>query len=89
MIPHRMLSNEINGSGLKNRVTACRKRLRISRVTHRASALNDAHELFSESAPAVSEVHTSTMHLHHLSGYGVSDDRDALLLLEEQEVGIT
>jgi hypothetical protein len=84
-----MLSNEINGSGLKDRVTACRKRLRISRVTHRASALNEGRELFPESAPAASEIHTSTMRLNHFSEYVVSDDRDGLLLLEEHEVGIT
>ena len=48
MIPHRMLSNEINGSGLKERVTACRKRLRVSRVTTKTHALNEACELFGE-----------------------------------------
>ncbi len=35
MIPHRMPGNEIFGHGLKGRVTACRKRLRVNRSVHR------------------------------------------------------
>ena len=35
MIPHRAKNNEIFGNGLKDRVTACRKRLRINRSEHR------------------------------------------------------
>ena len=35
MIPHRMHNNEIFGSGLKDRVTACRKRLRINRSVYK------------------------------------------------------
>lgn len=62
MIPHRMLSNEINGHGLKERVTACRKRLRVNRVTHRAPALDGADELFPELEPAISEFQSSTTH---------------------------
>jgi len=37
MIPHRIPSNEIFGNGLRERVTACRKRLRVNRI-HRAQA---------------------------------------------------
>lgn len=100
MIPHRMLSNEISGSGLRERVTACRKRVRASRVTHRANALNEVHELFPETAPSVSEVynysteypevHASTICLHSSVDDGSElKDRETLLLLEEHEVGIT
>ena len=55
MIPHRMLSNEITGSGLKDRVTACRKRLRDSRVMLKAHAdINVVEELFPEAvAPLI------------------------------------
>lgn len=35
MIPHRMLSNEFFGTGVKERVTACRKRLRVNRHQQR------------------------------------------------------
>jgi hypothetical protein len=55
MIPHRMLSNETPGSGLKDRVTACRKRLRQSRVMLKAQAnINVVEELFPETvAPLI------------------------------------
>jgi hypothetical protein len=55
MIPHRVLRNEITGSGLKDRVTACRKRLRESRVMLKAHAdTNVVEELFPEAvAPLI------------------------------------
>jgi hypothetical protein len=99
MIPHRILSNEISGSGLRDRVTACRKRLRLSRVTHRAIALDHADELFPETARSVSEFHSyateyaatpaSTVRINYSAGYEDSEDGDTLLLIKEQEVGIT
>lgn len=45
MIPHRMLSGEIFAEDLKDRVTACRKRLRLNRV-HRTQFENELDELF-------------------------------------------
>jgi hypothetical protein len=100
MIPHRMLSNESSGSELKERVTACRKRLRMSRGTHRANPLNDAQELFPETAPSVSEVHsysreylelpTSTICRPSLvDGRDELKDSETLLSIAEHEVGIT
>jgi len=56
MILHRMLSSEVCGNGLKGRVTACRKRLRVNRVAQRAQVNNDAEELFPETTP-VSRFH--------------------------------
>lgn len=51
MIPHPLLSNENeifgNEIGLKDRVTACRKRLRLNRI-HRAHVNNQLEELFQE-----------------------------------------
>jgi hypothetical protein len=62
MIPHRMLTNEIYGNGLKDRVIACRKRLRHSRATHpgignvgSVGVNDDAEELFPETVPSVAE----------------------------------
>ena len=53
MIPHPLLSNENeifgNGNGLKDRVTACRKRLRLNRI-HRAHVNDEPEELFQEPA---------------------------------------
>jgi hypothetical protein len=51
MIPHRMLSNDVAGSGLRDRVTACRKRLRENRVMLKAHA--GAEEIFSEADPSL------------------------------------
>ena len=54
MIPHRIPSNEIFGNGLRERVTACRKRLRANRI-HRAYADNQPEEPFRETKVAASE----------------------------------
>jgi len=35
MTPNRMLGDELFGNALKQRVTACRKRLRVNRHQHR------------------------------------------------------
>ena len=96
MIPQRMLSSEICGNGLKNRVTACRKRLRLKRVTQRSYVNNHSAELFPEATPAVSD------YLDHTTGTGSVSrdccspfagaepaDTQTLLRVAEQEVGIT
>jgi hypothetical protein len=77
MIPHRTLSREICGSGLKDRVTACRKRLRVSRTRHKPLVHDEDEDLFPE-----------TIAFFSLEG---SDrlDSEVLLLRREQEVGIT
>ena len=100
MIPHRMLNSEIWGSGLKDRVTACRKRLRVKRVAQRAEANKHTGELFGETTPAVSSSH------HHAADIAIMgsvvrmdyrstraevkrDESETSLLVGEQEVGIT
>jgi hypothetical protein len=59
MIPHRMpsliSSNAISASELKDRVTACRKRLRENRVMLRAQANVGSEELFPEAQPSLME----------------------------------
>lgn len=47
MIPHRMFPSEFPNSGLRDRVTACRKRLRESRVMLKVPAAAGVEELFS------------------------------------------
>jgi len=69
-----MLSSEIYGSGLKDRVTACRKRLRISRTRHKPLAHDEDEELFPETTTIFS--------------FESCDDGEAILLVEKQEVGI-
>ena len=48
MIPHRMFPSEFPNSGLRARVTACRKRLRESRVMLRVPAATAVRALFSQ-----------------------------------------
>ena len=75
MIPHRMLSSEIYGSGLKDRVTACRKRLRVSRIRPKALTHEEDEELFPQTTTIFS--------------FESCDESEASLLIEKQEVGIT
>ena len=74
MIPHRMLSNDISGSGLRNRVTACRKRLRENRTTVKSQACEDVEQVLQE---------------EHMNRSPFEDENGTLLQIEEPEVGIT
>ena len=94
MNPHSLLSDEFfgfgfnthrgrreGGTGLKDRVTACRKRVRLYRTTHKSTTgCHQADETFSEpdSAPSQPRPYTEE--------YSVVV---AGRLVEEQEVGIT
>jgi hypothetical protein len=77
MIPHRMLSSEIYGSGLKDRVTACRKRLRDSRIRDKSLTRDEEEELF----PATTAIFSFKS--------CEPQDSEALVLAREPEVGIT
>ena len=77
MIPHRLLSNEIAGSGLKDRVTACRKRLRESRVLKAQADINVVEEFSEVAVPLI-----------QLPDYA-ANDFDTGKQTEELEVGIT
>jgi hypothetical protein len=100
MIPRRMLSSEISDSGLRERVTACRKRLRVHRASHRRPhALNEASELFPEVVPVVVEFHNYLTDLpatlpirprySRASEHNDPQASEALRLTEGPEVGIT
>lgn len=77
MIPHRTLSNDFSDSGLKDRVMACRKRLRENRVMFRVQA-STAEQLFPQARMNCSPFEP-----------GKLEETRALLQLEEQEVGNT
>jgi len=89
-----MLSNEIfgNGNGLKDRVTACRKRLRLNRI-HRVHPDNQHEVLFQEIAIGASEfrgyssdpaaIGESLVEVVH------SRDSETAQRVDGQEVGIT
>jgi hypothetical protein len=78
MIPQRQFSNELKGSGVRDRVSACRKRLRETR-TNTIAARADVEKLFSEtSLPATT-----------LRNCAEGDAEEVLLAIELQGVGIT
>jgi hypothetical protein len=86
-------------------VTACGRRLRVNRVTQRSQVNNDAEELFLETTPSVSRFHdyeagnppecpalsTSVVDMNCVFPYAGAEARDSekMLLVSEQEVGIT
>ncbi|MEP6568462.1 MAG: hypothetical protein ABJC10_01710 [Acidobacteriota bacterium] len=78
MIPQRMFVNRISVNGLRERVTACRKRLRDSRVMLKAHAGAPVVEPFTETRTNCSPFAESEL-----------EEAGALLELETQEVGIT
>ena len=78
MIPQRLFSNELKGSGVRDRVSACRKRLRETRTTTIAARL-EVEKLFSETPlPTTAARNCSD-----------GDTEEALLGIELQGVGIT
>ena len=90
MVPPLMLSNENDifgtGNALKNRVTACRKRLRLNRI-HRTQVNTEPEEQFQIGA---SEFPGRTEHDPAVRGSLVlARDRERLQQVDEQEVGIT
>jgi hypothetical protein len=103
MIPHRMLSNEVYGSGLKNRVIACRKRLRVRRITHRTLVNNEVEELFPETSPSVSDfnergavslpecsaISTSSVRVEGRARFSPDETEDGAAIALERGVGIT
>lgn len=102
MIPHRRPGNEICGNGLKGRVAACRKRLRVYRVTKRTNVSNYAEELLAETTPLVSRIReydarnlpecptppASVVLLNYRFGGAEAAENETLQLIGEQEVGI-
>ena len=102
MFPHRRLSNEICGNGLRGRVTACRKRVRVSRVTQKARINNNVEELFAET-PLVSGglekaarqvspnriIAAAVVVMNHRYAGPEHGESATLLSADEPEVGIT
>jgi len=100
MIPQRLPVSEICGNGLKDRVTACRKRLRVNRVAQRSHGNNGAGELISETTSSVLDfqgyagnypVTASVIRLNYGAAFpgGEDGESETLQLVGEQEVGIT
>jgi hypothetical protein len=84
-MPSRISTNAISASELKNRVTACRKRLRENRVMFRAQANAGIEELFPEAQPSLTECSAG-------SRAAIQSNRsfpESAEQTEELEVGIT
>jgi len=79
MIPQRMFPSEFSQGGLKNRVTACRKRLRENRVMLRSPASGNIESLFSG----------ATSGERSPLEFESQQPQETAVLLEEPEVGIT
>jgi hypothetical protein len=93
MIPPRMLSNENEifgtGKGLKNRVTACRKRIRLNRF-HRVQVNTESDGGSLKSASGVSEFPGYQEEEPSVRGALVQAlDRETSQRVAEQEVGLT
>jgi len=87
MIPHRIPSSEIFGNDLRERVTACRKRLRVNRM-HRAHADNQPDEPFQETKVAASKFSECSENLPAVRAFLVHlRDGETSERFDEQEVG--
>jgi hypothetical protein len=103
MIPQRTQDNEIFGSGLRERVTACRKRLRMNRSAAKAVVHKEPKEITTETTTVlVSEFQSCPAEYRSMRKNPMRIDRcsfefegteprngESLLLVGEQEVGIT
>ena len=98
MIPHRMLNTEVSGNGIKERVTACRKRLRGKRILHRPHAPDQSQDVFAEAnittdSPDFTGDYPAMRESQVQSGQTVSipetRDEERALTIVREEVGIT
>jgi hypothetical protein len=95
MIPQRSLRNDFAGSEIRERVTACRKRLRSNRYALKTPVDCDYEEdsvvpntAFLDDPPGMRESLLST-ELSSAALDGGNDTHDMLLTMRTQEVGIT
>ena len=95
MIPQRGLTNDFTGSELRERVTACRKRLRSNRFMQKQAVgcdfdqdLSSPESTFPGDEPGMRESFRSP----DLSSVALdegNDTQEMLLTMRTQEVGIT
>lgn len=89
MIPQRTLRNELAGNELRNRVTACRKRLRTNRFVQKSCTNREGPEAtFPDAESAMRESFLSAN--SNSAALGDNGDRAELsLAVETRGVGIT
>ena len=102
MIPNQTMNQDSVGDGLRERVAACRKRLRVNRATPSALIRNEPKEVMEETTVSVSDFHGYPADYRPMRKYLICNDyrsfecegtksmgTESLLLAGEQEVGIT
>jgi hypothetical protein len=97
MIPHRMLNTELCGTGIRHRVTACRKRLRVNRGLHKPHVSDPPQDAFVK-ANICTESRDFTAHYPAMRESSVHSDQAPKIQTENgvgsltvvvEEVGIT
>lgn len=89
MIPHRMQNNETFGVALKDRVTACRKRLRINRSVHKVHLDDELVAFGAETAGGFLDEYPAVRE-SSISRRNAAEFRDGKAWeTVEQEVGLT
>lgn len=95
MIPQRTLRNDFAGSEVRQRVTACRKRLRVNRFPQKSAVGCESEQdsgatnaTFLDDQSAMRESFSST-ELSSAALDSGNDRHEMLLTLRAQEVGIT
>lgn len=96
MIPQRVLTEPIFGNGLRERVTACRRRLRVKRVAHKANGGGQREKVVLVADSSEFPVASLAMRQSELSvnsspalSIAAPETLESFGLVEEQEVGIT
>jgi hypothetical protein len=87
MIPQRIPAGETYGSSLKERVTACRKRLRVNRAAQKSTGWERRPGRL-RAAPAADDGRRQRHAEYDLAPAILALEREQLQLVE-QEVGIT
>ncbi|MBA2702763.1 MAG: hypothetical protein H0U60_02810 [Blastocatellia bacterium] len=94
MIPQRTPRNDLAGSELRERVTACRKRLRNNRFTQSASGREFAEDSCAQKATFLDDDSAmreslSSIELSSAALNVGNDTHEMLLTMGTQEAGIT
>jgi hypothetical protein len=94
MIPQRTLRSDFAGDGVRERVTACRKRLRVNRFTHKQANSELDEDSYAPKATFLDDESTMreslpSTDLSSAAPDGGNGRHEMLLTLRAQEVGIT
>jgi hypothetical protein len=94
MIPQRTPRNDFGGNEVSERVTACRQRLRVNRITHKQASRELDEDSCAEKATFLDDESAMresllSIDLSSAAPNGGNDRHEMLLTLRAQEVGIT